>query len=225
MNYDMCNTYPSNLDLSLKLTISHGFIGLSDFVNLKRTDKYLNKISEKYIDKYFNIITKCHNTNIIIPRYPSFSDFSIHDANSNLISYNYENTYWYDIFGKKLNRDELVLYYGYFINKACENIRSYSRFGYYSKTWKIIMFSDGFIKSFDYKYDNINDNDIVMNVTLYRANTYYRGKKTKHYWNCEIVFENNKKERIDLSLINTKLLDKLLTNYQYINIVSNKTIK
>jgi hypothetical protein len=225
MNYELSDTYPSpsNLDfgLILQLTIDNGFIGLSDLMDLKNVDKYFNETCKKYIDKYFEILSKCYNTHIIIPKYPSFND---NDDEFNLLSYNYENKYWYDLFGKKLNRDELVLYYGYFINKATESINSYSSFAYCSKTWKIVMFEDGFIKSFDYKYTNLSDSDIIMKVTLYYATTIYLNKRTKHYWKSEIIFENKKQEKIETYLINTKLLDKLLTTFNYIDMVSNKKI-
>lgn len=214
------NRYSYTLDLVLKLIIDNGFVGLSEFSKLKKVDKYLNKLSNEYINKYYDILKKCHNIEIFSSRYHYYSFI---DYNENvIIKYNkniYEPNYWYNIFNKKLNKDELVLYYGYFINKY----NKYYKCSLHSIIWSCIISSDGFIKFLGHDLvfkSYMSDDDIMMKIELYYSISDYRGIKTKYYWKSNIVFKNKKNEKINPTFINVNLLNKLLTDFNYIKMVS-----
>jgi hypothetical protein len=214
----MENTYSNTFDLVLNLTINSGFIGLSDFGCLMKVDKYLKLICKKYIN---DILVKCDNTNI---------KYNYHTLNDDVYdNKKYNINYWYNLFGKKLNKDEMVLYYGYFINNYKKYINDHSLYGYYSKKWICILSQEGFIKEFHNQNnleENLTNNDILMKITLHQGTYSYtylkKIKRIKYYWNAEIIFENNKNKEIKPSFVNLILLKKLLTDYNYNYIISLK---
>lgn len=201
MNNKIINSYTQTFDLVINITISSKFLGFYEFINLAKTDKYLNYYTKIYINKNYYIIQTCKITKIIIPKTISFYNLD------EIINNNYDNYYWYYIFNQKLNRDELAFYYSYFVYKY----NSFYIYGGYSKDWLCVLFPDGFIKSFDTTQTN-DENDIILKIKLYYSVTSYRGTKKINYWDSDIIFYNNKEKIIYPDFVNSKLLKKLVIN-------------
>lgn len=240
MNTQLENNYPHAMDFALQLTIGSGFLGLKDFGRLGKVDKFLNSLCENNIEKYYEILEKCSSTPFI--KETKFNPWNNNDFPNEFntgIVYKYNNT-WDDIFGKKLNKDEMAFYYTYFIFR----FHKFYRIDSYSKFWSCILYENGYIKSFSESYyngtDEIDDTDIILKINIHYSYLIYRNYPKKlNYWGTKIKFQNkgkdiiiyqrypkysyeNKEKYLDREIVNLKLLDALITNEKYMSMVSKK---
>ena len=194
-NNTYINSYNQTFDFVIYITFLSKFLGFYEIINLAKTDKYLNHYTIKYINKYYYFTRKTHQTKIIIPKNISFYNLD------EIINNDYENKYWYSIFKRKLNTEQLAFYYSYFVYKY----HRFYNYGVYSKDWLCILFPDGFIKSFDATQKK-NDDDIILKIVLYYSVTSYRDEKTLNYWGADVIFYNSKGKQINPEIVNSKLM-------------------
>ena len=210
-------SYPENIELIFQYTMNTEFIDLEDFMNI--FSNFINKEnsiisnSKKYINDYFDILKKCYNIKQLkIPQGVPYT------YNNYYEKYIYDNDYWYNLFGKKLNKDELALYYTFFIYKY----HKFNKEGISSKEWSCIMHPNGFIKSFGYhKYSDlyISENDIIIKIDLYYNynSTSKQHSFTENYWSTKIKLENKHGVNIENSIINLELLEQMIINKNFVN--------
>lgn len=111
----------------IEFSISNGYLGLDELVSISMLNKSYNLLAKREIKNIYQIIKNIRKSKIIVNNSSLYS-FSIQEK--------YDNNYWYQIFGRKLNHQELAIYYAYFITKY--NISG--------KFWTSISYQDGFIK-------------------------------------------------------------------------------
>lgn len=215
-------SYPENLELKFQYTMDSEFTDLEDFKNIfskfatKENSTILN--SKKYIDDYFDILKKCYTIKQIkIPQGIPYT------YNNYYEKYIYENNYWYTLFGKELNKDELALYYTYFIYKY----HKFNKEGVSSKEWSCIIHPSGFIKSFGYhKHSDlyIDENDIIIKIDLYYnyISTSKQHSFTENYWSTKINLENKHGVDIENLIINLELLQSMIINQNFVNKIIKK---
>lgn len=216
MDSQLENNYPHAMDLVLQLTIKSEFLGFKDLYKLSKVDKFMNSLCKKNTEKYYDILQKCsqiecdkqlrYNTWDTTGNYPStfFTFDNIHP----------------DVFGKKLDRDEMAIYYSYFVFRY----HKFYRGDLYSKFWRCILYENGYIKiiSNDYNIDlGISETDIILNIDIHYSYLIWRDhpKKLK-YWMTKIYFQNKNGKEIKPELANLKLLDKLITSENYQSTIS-----
>lgn len=214
MNYQMDKIYSHNTHLLLELTIYNDFLGFNDLIRLSRINKYFNSSTKKYIEKYYEFLNKCIN----IPIKNSYASLYIIDNNE----YKYDREYWYKLFNKKLNSQELAIYYSYFIKNYYYSCRKML----YLDQWICSIYQDGFIKLLankndgsvlidkndvilkciiDYKYDNFNINEPNIQIKKIYCNV-----KVKYMQ--DFISESNLN---NISKVDEILLLELLKNFDY----------
>ena len=218
MDTQLENNYTQNMDLALQLTINSGFLEMKELYKLSKTDKFMNSLLKKNIEKYYEILRKCSqiegNKQLM---------YSIWDTVGN-----YPSTFFtfdkihLELFSKKLNRDEMAIYYSYFVFRY----HKFYRGDLYSKFWKCILYENGYIKiiSNDYNIDvGVSETDIILNINIHYSYLIWRNypKKLK-YWGTKIYFQNKNGKEIFPEFVNLKLLDKLIISDKYQSMVSNK---
>lgn len=219
MDTQLENNYPHSMDFALQLTIASGFLELKDLNKLSKVDKFLKSLCGKHIKKYYDILRKCYSTPFITQTiYNHWNNNDFVNDNSGII-YKYNNI-WNDVFGKKLNKDEMAFYYSYFVFRFHKFYRTDS----YSKYWTCILNEKGYIKSFSDNYyigiGHIDDTDIILRIQIHYCYLIWRNHPKKiNYWGTKTKFENKGKE-IQANFVNLKLLDKLITSETHRNIIS-----
>lgn len=202
MDTQLVNNYSQNIDLALQLTINSGFLWLNDLYKLSSVDKFMNFIFKKNIEKYYDILKKCSSVSFI----------------RGIKQHYIINLNWSNILSKKLNRDEMSIYYTYFFFRF--NI--FYKIDEYSHYWMCVLDQNGFVKSFyDYDINNVFDNtDIILKIQTHYSYLIYGKRKPKlKYWGTRIKFENNYK-KINPDFANLKLLDKLIISDKYKNMIT-----
>lgn len=179
----------------IEFALFNEFIGLEELVNLSMVNKSYNQLAKREIKKIYTIIEKIRKSKIKV-------------NNSSLYSSNYfgkpddiyDHDYWYGLFERQLNQQELTLYYAYFIKKYSMS----------SSHWCCVSYPDGFIKQLGSK----NDGSVYLThyPEIYiRFNDYYRGNITIRY---EYNFKTKNKIYIDETLLN-KVISHIEDNIKY----------
>lgn len=174
---------PTSSLLPIQLSIYNNFFTPSELISLSRVNKELSELSQKFIDEYKKNISKIYNVKIIENTYRLYS-FTEQKTNT------YDLTYWYNIFGRKLNIDELAIYYSYFIVKYlnCCGARDYfvDKFNkrYIVSYMNLLVYEDGYIMLLPSKYDG----SISLNQNLQSINP-NTGKG--HYSYIQFIYYND----------------------------------
>jgi hypothetical protein len=221
MNVQLKNNYPQTMDLALQLVINSGFLGLKDLYKLSKVDKFMNSLCKNFIEKYYDVLQKCS---------------SLQFAHDESMIFKF-NTDWNNIFGRKLNSDEMAIYYTYFVFKY----HKFYKTDNYSKHWMCILDEYGFLKSFSNDYHrgfDADDKDIILKIQIHYSYTIYRNYPKKiNYWATTIRFQHKDKdivvypnyirttEKIKVphfnpDCVNLKLLESLITSEKYKNMIS-----
>jgi hypothetical protein len=223
MNAQLKNNYPQTMDLALQLTINSGFLGLNDLYKLSNVDKFMNSLCKNLIEKYYNVLRKCSSA-------PFTTNYSIgFSAPPPIFKFNND---WDNIFGRKLNKDEMALYYSYFVFKY----HKFYKKDCHSNYWMCVLDEYGFVKSFsnDYHYGiEVADKDIVLKIQIHYSYIIYRNYPKKlNYWATQIRFQHKDKDIVvypnyirttdkikvpnfNPDCVNLKLLESLITSEKY----------
>lgn len=94
----------------IEFAIFNNFLGLNELATISMVNKSYNLLAKREIKKIFTIIEKIRRSKILV------NTSSLYSTGSRLESL-YNQEYWYQLFGRKLNRQELSIYYAYFITK------------------------------------------------------------------------------------------------------------
>jgi len=140
----------------LEFTIFNNFLGLDELVTVSMINKSYNLLAKREIKKIYQIIEKIRKSKIQVNTSSLYSMATLDCA--------YDPQYWYKLFGRKLNTQELAIYYSYFINKYCMS----------GDRWCCVAYKDGFIKSLGAQSDgsiSISHNEPEIYI---RFNNYYR---------------------------------------------------
>ena len=213
MDTQLQNNYPQNMDLALQLTMDCEFLGINDLYRLTKVDKFMNLLSNKYIKKYYEILEKCSSVELLKEtiKYITLCDSSgnVHSIPRTIYIYD-----WCNLFNKKLNKDEMAIYYSCLVFKY----HSFCETDEYSMFWRCILNEDGYIKSLPAEsYYNILDTDIILRIDIHYSYDIYRNYPKKlNYWRTKIRFENKGKE-IQQNFVNIKFLNKLILSKKFKN--------
>lgn len=120
----------------IEFSIFNNFLGLDELATISMVNKSYNLLAKREIKKIYKIIEKIRKVKIQV------NNSSLYSMNSTLDCV-YNQNYWYKLFGKKLNRQELAIYYAYFITK----------YSIGTSNWCCTTFNDGFIKQLGSKSD------------------------------------------------------------------------
>lgn len=171
----------------LNITIYNELFGLLDLIKLLTVNKNVNNIVKKYINKYYYIINNMKSIkipNMLLER-----------------KYIYEINYWNSIFNKKLNSNELALYYAYFFVKVISNgtIQQYNQI-----KKRFLSYPNGYIKSLpnpkgELCFLNENNQIITEIIKIYDDNYDLEDIKIFHY--NALTNTINKQFNIDIPLI------------------------
>jgi len=235
MNIQLKNNYSQNMDLSLQLAMNSGFLGLNELYKLSNVDKFMNSLCKNLIEKYYDVLRKCAST----PFTREISDIANYSIGfSSALIFKFNNN-WDNVFGKKLNRDEMALYYSYFVFR----FHNFCKTDNYSKHWMCILDEYGFVKSFsnDYHYGiEVADKDIVLKIQIHYSYIIYRNYPKKlNYWGTIIRFQQKDKDIVvypnyirttdktkaphfNPECVNLRLLDNLITSEKYQSIFSKQ---
>jgi hypothetical protein len=156
----------------LDFPILNDFITIEDLISISMLNKHLNCIAKKQLRKIKLFIEKLEGV-VILKNHSSlysssYLNFGEKNNTNNLISNDLQNNrreilpylnekknqynplYWYKYFGKKLNSQELALYYAYFILNyhipSGLTERSTIDPKIMISKWNCVSFEDGFIK-------------------------------------------------------------------------------
>jgi hypothetical protein len=149
-----------------------GFLTLTELKNISVLNKYYNVMSKKQMDFIKKVIQNIMKSKYLLNYNSLYSSVRInynYDINnttemvpyiSENNTYTYNKQYWYNLFGRKLNSEELAFYYCHFIKNY--NCASRSNICFETSTntnmWHCVAYKNGFIKSFSCK----NDNSIIL---------------------------------------------------------------
>jgi hypothetical protein len=210
MNDIVCNNYSHSYasELHLELAIYNNFLGLNDLINVSKINKTFNSIVKKYINEYYSILQKCYK----IEMKNSYTHLY---GGSRGIDYTYDRNYWYNYFGRKLNSQELALYYAYFVEKYHYSCKIEE----YKHVWICVIYPDGFIKLLASKIDGsistmYGNNDIILRITRF-----YNYTIKRIYLTTEIMYEPE--TNINYSHVDEELLSKLLIKNNLDYIINN----
>lgn len=229
MNIHLENNYPHKLDLALQITIGYGYLTLNDFYRLINVDRFLKLLCINHIEHFYNLLIKCSQVPYVtnnIFRY--WNVYEIPNDNLNILKiYKFDNSD--TIFNKKLNNDEMAFYYSYFMFKFHDYL-SFYKTSRYSKIWMCILNNKGFIKliarDYIFKKENFGFNykdDIFFKIELFYRYDIFK-KKNEKLWTTKIKFINKGNEFIP-NFVNLKLLDNLITNNTFYNMLHNKILQ
>jgi len=179
----------------IEFAVFNEFIGLEELVNLSMVNKSYNRLAKREIKKIYTIIEKIRKSKIKVNHSTLYSTNYFGKLDNT-----YEHDYWYGLFGRQLNQQELTLYYAYFITKYSVS----------SPHWCCVAYPDGFIKQLGSK------NDGSVSLTHYpeiyiRFYDYSRGHITINF---EYNFKTKDKIYIDETLLN-KLVSHIKDNSKY----------
>lgn len=209
-------TYTNNWESYIEIAIHLNLIHISDIVTISKTSKTLNSFTKpfikKYVERLYDILQKCKKVNIITN---ICSKYSIYQDPT---QFYYKNDYWYKIFYKKLDLNELAIYYAYFIKKYIYHTRQEME----NEFWMAHIFEDGFIKMFPSIEDGcliFSGNDVneyydrcITSKTYYKYTIFYDYTKilprniTEGPYYKSIIEINNE----SLSPVNKKLFEKII---------------
>jgi len=217
MDTQLENNYAHSIDFALQLTINSGFLGLNDLYNLSKVDKFMNSLFKKNIEKFYEILTKCSEM-----EGDKELMYSIWDNAGTYpsTSFTFDNIHPH-LFCKKLNRDEMAIYYSYFVFRY----HKFYRTDMYSKFWRCILYENGYIKiiSDDYNIDRgVSETDIILNIEIHYSYLIWRNHQKKlQYWGTKLYLKNkNGGKEIKPEFVNLKLLDKLIKSEKYQGMIS-----
>ena len=118
----------------------------------------------------------------------------------------YTNEYWYELFGKNLNSEELAIYYAYFITKYIMS----------GSNWCCVAYPDGFIKLLGAESDGSVSLSPYQSEIYIRFTNYYL--KNKMHITYEYNFKTNSRISIDENLL------KKYVGYIFENSVHDKNV-
>jgi hypothetical protein len=152
--------------------ILKNFMTIKELINISIVNKYFNKVSKKQIKKQinelFNFIEKLEKIHILKNNTSLYTYNLEENAINNSTSTNLQNIqreilpyvnenkktqynplYWYNLFGKTLNPQELALYYLYFVlNYHVSGRMECGDIPYLMiSKWNCVSYEDGYIKS------------------------------------------------------------------------------
>lgn len=114
----------------IEFAIFNNFLGLDELATMSMVNKSYNLLAKREIKKIYKIIEKIIKSKINV------NHSSLYSSQFTKSSCSYNPKYWYELFGKKLNRQELAIYYAYFITKYSMS----------ENNWCCVTYKDGFIK-------------------------------------------------------------------------------
>lgn len=112
----------------IEFSIFNNFLGLHELATMSMVNKTYYHLAKREIKKIFQIIEKIRKSKIQVNTSSLYS-FAKRDCE-------YDSQYWYQLFGRKLNTQELAIYYAYFISK----------YPMQGKNWTCVAYKNGFIK-------------------------------------------------------------------------------
>jgi hypothetical protein len=175
----------------IEFTIFNNLLGLDELVNVSMVNKTYYLLAKREIKKIYQIIEKIRKSKIQV------NTSSLY--NTETFDCTYDNQYWYQLFGRKLNNQELAIYYSYFITKYYMN----------GKHWSCVAYKDGFIKSLGAQSDGsitINQNEPEIYI---RFKNYYSDNITIEFQ--EKFYTINHRQYIDEKLLN-KIIKYIIQN-------------
>lgn len=164
----------------IEFAIFNNFLGLDELATMSMVNKTYNRLAKREIKKIYKIIQIIRSSKIHVNNSSLYSD-PIYSEHSK-----YNQDYWYQLFGRKLNHQELAIYYAYFITK-------YTTSG---KNWCCVAFPDGFIKLLggtDGSVSLSNDKpEIYIRVSNYDDKNLYITAEPKHFIGFNHTFIDEK---------------------------------
>jgi hypothetical protein len=190
----------------IEFAIVNNFLGLDELVTMSMVNKNYNQLAKREIKNIYKIIEIIRTSKIKVNNSSLYSNhiYSGH--------YDYEQNYWYELFGRKLNHQELAIYYAYFITKY--NIAGVN--------WSCVAFHDGFIK----RLGSRNDGSVSFSYS--RPELYI---KFSDYHDERLSIRTERLHLIELNptFIDKKLLKKcikyIFQNIQYTQSPHIRSIK
>lgn len=192
----------------LDFPILNDFMTLKELKIILMINKHFNEVSKKQIKKQINkmldfseklekIIILKNNSylysyeltyNIETHSVNNYTSDNFKEIQREILPYVNENKknqynplYWYNLFGKTLNPQELALYYLYFVlNYYTPEAKTKITRGILESKWNCVLYEDGFIKSLpsiDNSYSISNDNQteyyLIFKKMSHFENDYY----------------------------------------------------
>ena len=171
----------------IEFAIFYKFIDIENIIKIATLNKHYYLLAKREIQKILQITENIRKTKIKVN---STSLYSTEHTQK------YDNQYWYQLFGKKLDTQQLTIYYAFFISKY--NIQSY-------KKWNCVAYQDGFIKTLPSQYDGSISITHYPEIIISFIN--YKNK------DIQIEYQYNFKTQ-DKIFININLLKKIILHYQ-----------
>lgn len=171
----------------IEFAIFYKFIDIETLIKIATLNKQYYLLAKREIQKILQITENIRKTKIKVN---STSLYSTEHTQK------YDNQYWYQLFGKKLDTQQLTIYYAFFISKY--NIQSY-------KKWNCVAYQDGFIKTLPSQYDGSISITHYPEIIISFIN--YKNK------DIQIEYQYNFKTQ-DKIFININLLKKIILHYQ-----------
>lgn len=171
----------------IEFAIFYKFIDIENIIKIATLNKHYYLLAKREIQKILQIIENIRKIKI---------KPNITTLYSSEHSQKYDNQYWYQLFGKYLDTQQLTIYYAFFICKYY--IQSY-------KKWMCLAYPDGFIKTLPSQYDG------SISITHYpEIIISFNNYKNK---DIQIKYEYNFKTQNKI-FININLLKKIILHYQ-----------
>ncbi len=185
----------------IEFAIFNNFLGLDEFATMSMVSKSYNQLAKREIKKIYKIIEIIRSSKILV------NISSLYSNPEYTADYTYSKNYWYQLFGRKLNHQELAIYYAFFITK----------YDMSSINWCCVAFEDGFIKQLGARSDG------SVSFSYNRPELYIR---FSDYRNENLSIRTEQLHLIDL---NTTIIDKNLlkkcVNYIFNNAIRTKEFR
>jgi hypothetical protein len=185
----------------IEFAIFNNFLGLDELATMSMINKSYNELAKREIKKIYKIIEIIRSSKIQVNNSSLYSNPMYSE------DCNYNQNYWYQLFGRKLNHQELAIYYAYFITK----------YDISSVNWCCVAFEDGFIKQLGARSDGSvsishDKPEVYIRLCNYRDENFYIRAEQKYL--------------IDLNpnLLDKKLLKKII-NYIFNNAIKTKVFR
>jgi len=175
----------------IEFAIFYKFIDIETIVKIATLNKHYYFVAKREIQKILQINENITKSKIKVNLNTLYST-QYFEKKDNI----YDNQYWYQLFGNKLDTQQLTIYYAFFICKY--NIQSY-------KKWMCVTYPDGFIKTLPSQYDGSISITHYPEIIISFIN--YKNK------DIQIKYEYNFKTQNKI-YININLLKKIISNYQ-----------